>query len=152
MSVCPQVIDDKSYRRLIFNECVNREFRSLLEDETWVGVFLGIVFAVLITIGVARSGGSFTANLPWIALVWGSFVGVPLLFIYGVAVYGCYPLLRFRSQEECEDVCTSRYSDCNRRCYGKEGEEWWECDSSCDQSNSDCLNRCREAFYHMCRF
>jgi len=148
---CPQV-DDKSYRRLIFNECVSREFRSLLEDETWVGVFLGVVFAMLITIGVARNGGSFTANLPWIALVWGSFVGVPLFFIYGVAVYGCYPLLRFRSQEECEDVCTSRYGDCNRRCYGKEEEEWWECDSSCDQSNSDCLNRCREAFYYMCRF
>jgi len=146
---CSQV-DDKSYRRLIFNECVSKEFRSLLEDETWIGIFLGVVFAMLITIGVAING-SLTAMLSWIALVWGSFVGVPLLFIYGVTVYGCYPLLRFRSQEECEDVCTSRYGDCNRRCYGKE-EEWWECDSSCDQSNSDCLNRCREAFYYMCRF
>jgi len=34
MSVCPQVIDDKSYRRRIFNECVSEEF---LKDEMWLG-------------------------------------------------------------------------------------------------------------------
>jgi len=113
---CPQV-DDKSYRRLIFNECVSREFRSLLEDETWVGVFLGAVFAALITIGVAING-SLTAMLSWIALVWGSFVGAPLLFIYVVAVYECYPLLRFRCKLECIVACES----------------------------SNCLNRCDEAF------
>ncbi len=90
MSVCPQVIDDKSYRRLVFNECVSRKFRSLLEDETWVGVFLGAVFAALITIGVAING-SLTAMLSWIALVWGGFVGVPLLLIFGVAFIKCYP-------------------------------------------------------------
>ena len=149
MSVCPHVIDDKGYRRLVFNECVGKGFRSLLEDETWVGVFLGAVFAALITIGVAIDG-SLIANLPWVALVWGGFVGAPLLLIFGVAVYGCYPLLRFRSQEECEDACTRRYGECSQKCYGKEGEEWWECDSPCDQANSDCLNKCSEAFWYMC--
>ena len=116
---CPQV-DDKSYRRLIFNECVNREFRSLLEDETWVGVFLGIIFAVLITIGVAING-SLTAMLSWIVLVWGGFVGTPLLLIFGVALYECYPLLRFRCKLECIVACES----------------------------SDCLNRCDEVFWYM---
>jgi hypothetical protein len=147
MSVCPQVVDDKGYRRLIFNKCVSEEF---LEDEMWLAVFFGVFFSILLTIGIA-SGGSLITNLPWIALVWGSLVGSPLLFAYGNAAYKCYPLLRFRSQEECEDVCTSRYSDCSRRCYGKEGEERWECDSPCNQSNSDCLNRCREAFWYMCQ-
>jgi Mg/Co/Ni transporter MgtE len=121
MSVCPQVIDDKSYRRLVFNECVSRKFRSLLEDETWVGVFLGAVFAALITIGVAING-SLTAMLSWIALVWGGFVGVPLLLIFGVALYECYPLLRFRCKLECIAACES----------------------------SNCLNRCDEAFWYMC--
>jgi len=71
------------------------------------------------------------------------------LFAYGNAAYGCYPLLKFRSQEECEDACTRRYGECIRRCYGKEGEERWECDSPCNQANSDCLNRCSEAFWYM---
>jgi len=61
MSVCPQVIDDKSYRRLIFNECVSEKF---LEDEMWLGVFFGVFFSILLTIGIA-SGGSLTARLPW---------------------------------------------------------------------------------------
>ncbi len=115
----------------------------------WLGVFFGVFFSILLTIGIA-SGGSLTARLPWVALVWGSLVGSPLLFAYGNAAYGCYPLLKFRSQEECEDVCTRRYGECSRRCYGKEGEERWECDSHCNQANSNCLNRCSEAFWHMC--
>ena len=146
MSVCPHVIDDKGYRRLIFNKCVSEEF---LKDEMWLGVFFGVFFSILLTIGIA-SGGSLTARLPWVALVWGSLVGSPLLFAYGNAAYGCYPLLKFRSQEECEDACTRRYGECIRRCYGKEGDERWECVSPCDQANSDCLNRCSEAFWYMC--
>ncbi len=80
MSVCPQVIDDKSYRRLVFNECVSEEF---LKDEMWLGVFFGVFFSILLTIGIA-SGGSLTARLPWVALVWGSLVGSPLLLHMGM--------------------------------------------------------------------
>ena len=52
MSVCPQVIDDKSYRRRIFNECVSEEF---LKDEMWLGVFFGVIFSILLTIGIASN-------------------------------------------------------------------------------------------------
>jgi hypothetical protein len=119
MSVCSHPIDDKGYRRLIFNECVSEEF---LKDEMWLAVFFGVFFSILLTIGIV-SGGSLTGGslVAWIAFIWGSLVGSPLLFAYGNAAYKCYPLLRFRCKLECIVAC----------------------------EGSDCLNRCDEAFWYM---